>query len=344
MPHVRVPIEPDVTAVVGANESGKTHLLDAIKIALTGEGLLQRDFCRSSSLFSVEHGSRLFPEVGLTLTPSYDESADLRENDIPVQKNGDLLILRSEPDLISVVGPDEERVDLSAVQAQALQKLMPHPHELKTEVALPDSVSISALAHDGGRSRSRKERTRLLDILSSMTSTNEVTANAANLISSEVKDYEAAAQQLGVDLLVRVARIEESSFKELQKAIAEEREGLVNGLIQEMNGSIARHLNVSRWWTQDPEFQLRVSPREHELVFTIRDRTGTDYSFTERSRGLRYFLSYCVQLLSHERPEGRPEVLLMDEPDAYLSASGHRTCSGCSNTTRGPRTLIVRTR
>src|SRR3546814_18753166 len=91
-----------------------------------------------------------------------------------------------------------------------------------------------------------------------------------------------------------------------------------------MNNSIARHLNVSRWWSQDPEFQLRVSPREHELVFTIRDRTGTDYSFTERSRGLRYFLSYYVQLLAHDRPASKPEVLLMDEPDAYLSASGQQ--------------------
>jgi energy-coupling factor transporter ATP-binding protein EcfA2 len=98
----------------------------------------------------------------------------------------------------------------------------------------------------------------------------------------------------------------------------------VNGLIQEMNNSIGRHLNISRWWSQDDEFQLRVSPREHELVFTVRDRTGTDYSFSERSRGLRYFLSYYVQLLSHERPPGRREILLMDEPDAYLSAAGQQ--------------------
>lgn len=324
MPHVRVPIEPDITAVVGANESGKTHLLDAIRIALTGEGLLQRDFCRSSSLFSVEHGSRLYPEVGLTLTPSEGEASVLRDNNIPMRKNGDLLMLRSAPGVTAVVGSDEKRVDLTSTQAEALQALMPHPHELKTEVALPDSVSISALAHDGSRFRSRSERKRLLDIISSFTSTNDVTANAASLVPSDLEDTEAAAQQLGVDLLVRVARIEESSFQELQKAIAEEREGLVNGLIQEMNNSIARHLNVSRWWTQDPEFQLRVSPREHELVFTIRDRTGTDYSFTERSRGLRYFLSYYVQLLAHDRPAELPEVLLMDEPDAYLSASGQQ--------------------
>ncbi|MBK7611203.1 MAG: AAA family ATPase [Actinomycetales bacterium] len=194
---------------------------------------------------------------------------------------------------------------------------------LQTEVALPDSVPISALANDGERFSNRRERNRLLQVLASLETTNDVTAQAANLLPNGPND-ELDAQQLGVDLLVRVARIEESSFRELRKAIEDEREGLVNGLIQEMNNSIARHLNVSRWWSQDPEFQLRVSPREHELVFTIRDRTGTDYSFTERSRGLRYFLSYYVQLLSHERPAGLPEVLLMDEPDAYLSASGQQ--------------------
>ncbi|MCB8045073.1 hypothetical protein JM654_15720 [Microbacterium oxydans] len=178
--------------------------------------------------------------------------------------------------------------------------------------------------------QSRKERSRLLKIISAFTTASEVAAQAASLVSGVSEDPEAAARQLGVDLLVRVARIEGVELRRAAKAIAEEREGLVNGLIQEMNNSIARHLNVSRWWTQDPEFQLRVSPREHELVFTIRDRTGTDYSFTERSRGLRYFLSYYVQLLAHDRPTGIPEVLLMDEPDAYLSAFGAARSASCS--------------
>lgn len=329
MPHVRIPIEPDITAVVGANESGKTHLLDAIKIVLTGTGLLQRDFCRSSSLFSVEHGSRLYPEVGATLAlgPSDEEIVD--EQEIPRQKNGDLLLLRPEPEALVVVDRDGERVTLSIEQATALQALLPHPHELDTDIALPDSVSIAMLANTGGTLAGRRKRSALFDLLADVTTAEDVTKNAPGFVALIADEDSLDAtkrqeQQLGVDLLVRIARIEESSFRELRSAIADEREGLVNGLIQEMNTSIARHLNVSRWWSQDPEFQLRVSPREHELVFTIRDRTGTDYSFTERSRGLRYFLSYYVQLLAHDRPASTREVLLMDEPDAYLSASGQQ--------------------
>ena len=64
--------------------------------------------------------------------------------------------------------------------------------------------------------------------------------------------------------------------------------------------------------------------RETDLAFIIRDRTGTDYSFSERSHGLRYFLSYFVQYLAHEPPTDRPEILLMDEPDAFLSSQGQR--------------------
>lgn len=308
MPHVRIPIEPDITAVVGANESGKTHLLDAVRIALTGTGLRQRDFCRSSMLFSVEHGSRRFPEVGLTLELDTGEADFVEGHSIPRRKNGDLL-LRPEPGVVAVVDRDDERVILTDEQATALQGLLPHPHELNTEIALPDSVSIAKLANNGGGLTGRKNRSALLRLFASVSTAEEVTKSAPSVLALVNGDNSNASairqqeQQLGIDLLVKISRIEESSFTELQSAIAEEREGLVNGLIQEMNNSIARHLNVSRWWSQDPEFQLRVSPREHELVFTIRDRTGTDYSFTERSRGLAV-LPQLLRAAARPRPTG----------------------------------------
>jgi energy-coupling factor transporter ATP-binding protein EcfA2 len=67
-----------------------------------------------------------------------------------------------------------------------------------------------------------------------------------------------------------------------------------------------------------------VSARDDDLVFTISDRTHTEYSFGERSNGLKYFLSYYIQYLAHEAPAGRQEILLMDEPDAYLSSQGQQ--------------------
>lgn len=325
-PHVGVPLEPDITAVVGANESGKSHLLDAIAIVLTGEGLQQTDFCRYSSLFSVETGKRGYPEVGATFELAPSETNVLVGAGVPLTANGDLLLFRRQPGHIHVLDSHGDHLKLDVDQSKVVQSMLPHVHKLDTQIDLPDSVSIAALAGDSPSVFDRSRRFDLLRLLGKVTAPEEITSGAKDLFSllNAAESEMDEKQRLGRDLLTKIACIDSSSFRDLQKAIAEEREGLVNGLIQEMNKSIARHLNIGRWWSQDADFELRVSPREHELVFTIRDRTGTDYSFSERSRGLTYFLSYYVQLLSHDRPDDRPEVLLMDEPDAYLSALGQQ--------------------
>lgn len=326
LPHVRIDLEHDITAVVGANESGKSHLLDAINIVLTGRGHSQNDFCRYSNLFSVERGQRMYPEVGALFVLDPSDTQTLTGLSIPLQANGDLLMLRPEPDTVEVLNASEERIVLDDDQTKGLEKLLPHAYQLKTQIDLPDSVSIAALAQTTELLATRSQRFELFKFLSGIGTTEQVAANAQGLLSmlTAAEFVETEQQRLGRLLLTKVARIDPTAFRDLRDAIANEKEGLVNALIQEMNKSIARHLNVSKWWSQDEEFQLRVSPREHELVFTIRDRTGTDYSFSERSRGLTYFLSYYVQLRSHDRPEDVPEVLLMDEPDAYLSALGQQ--------------------
>jgi AAA15 family ATPase/GTPase len=56
-PHVRVPLDPAVTTIVGANETGKSHLLSAIKKGIEGKGILREDFCRYSQFFTVEQGA-----------------------------------------------------------------------------------------------------------------------------------------------------------------------------------------------------------------------------------------------------------------------------------------------
>src|SRR5690606_29107093 len=74
----------------------------------------------------------------------------------------------------------------------------------------------------------------------------------------------------------------------------------------------------------DRDFDLLVEAREHELAFTVRDRTGSKYSFQERSQGLRYFLSYFVQLAAHRIRHAAPDLLLLDEPDGSLSSIGQQ--------------------
>lgn len=58
-------------------------------------------------------------------------------------------------------------------------------------------------------------------------------------------DTAAADDEFGRLPLTQVARIDPSAFADLAQAV-EEKEGLVDGLIQTMNDSIARHLTLNR--------------------------------------------------------------------------------------------------
>lgn len=331
-PYVRIDLDPAITAVVGANEAGKSHLLDAIKKLLTGRDIERGAFCRYSNLYSVETGSMRAPDFGGELLVETDgDVAAATAAGLELKVGETFLLFRPggvNPFLLTA--ETGEPVPMDEEAETAITGAMPQWAELQTEIGIPDSIPIATLAgRPGGALVDRRLRLRLLQLL-----TAKPWKTADELAQQQLKDIfdalaeqpssDAQEQELGRQLLVEIACIDQSAFRDLEEAMQAGREGQVNGLIQEMNNAIARHLNLRRWWSQDRDFQLRVSPREHELSFTIRDRTGTDYSFTERSRGLRYFLSYYVQLRAHRRPEGVTELLLMDEPDAYLSSSGQQ--------------------
>jgi energy-coupling factor transporter ATP-binding protein EcfA2 len=334
-PYVRLDLEASVTTIVGANESGKSHLLDSIEKLITGERIELRDFCRYSHFFSVEEGKRRTPDFGgefeLVSEADVDLMRDLLGADLVIGARFHLF--RSNGSSAMAYLPGQEEGVILTVEDQKLAGLLPAVFRLDANVPLPASIPLHELTTDVGHpSGSRRSRRTVVDrILGRPWSSLQEFAKAAPELYSEFSDtsQEHSSRdkqyQLGRDLLLRVARIDPTVFRDLANAIADEQEGYVNAIIQKINLALAAQLNFPRWWAQDREFRLMISPREYELVFTIRDRTGTDYSFSERSNGLRYFLSYHVQLLAHESPSnGRQEILLMDEPDAYLSSQGQQ--------------------
>ena len=79
-PFVRIPLVKDITTIVGANESGKSHLLAAIEKGLKGVGISRRDFCRYSQFFTVEEGRMRWPDFGFQFAElSRDEQESLRK-------------------------------------------------------------------------------------------------------------------------------------------------------------------------------------------------------------------------------------------------------------------------
>jgi predicted ATPase len=329
-PFVRVPLEADITAVVGANESGKSQLLKAVQAALTGDPIRREDFCRYSEEYSVQVGEIRLPEFGALFR--LDDGEQIAG--VPALRNAREFTLyrpgSDEPFLVI----DDERIKLPAAQLTKLVSLLPSTFELKTGVAIPDSVSIAELT---GKKRTRlhdrRQRTSVLDRIFGLADPTESAvgqlvapslAPPADDASEEAERRRRDEFELARMLLVDAARIDPRAFTELSDALASGREGQVEAVVGAMNTAIRDNLNVQRWWTQDREFDLVLEAREHELAFTIRDRTGATYSFAERSQGLRYFLSYFVQLTAHRLTQARPDILLLDEPDAFLSSVGQQ--------------------
>ncbi|MCJ1707855.1 AAA family ATPase [Microbacterium sp. VKM Ac-2923] len=329
-PFVRVRLEPDITAVVGANEAGKSQLLRAVQAGLTGSPIRRQDFCRYSEEYSVQAGQIRLPEFGVTITLEEGEQIV----GVPALRDARTFSLyrpgSDEPFLVI----DETKVKLPSAQLQKLEDALPDTFELKTGVAIPDSVSIAELTGEKRtRLHERRQRSGIFQRLFALpdptaAAVGEVVAPAlaapADEASESVERQRRDEFELARMLLVDAAKIDPRAFAELKDALASGREGQVEAVVGAMNTAVRENLNVQRWWTQDREFELVLEAREHELAFTIRDRTGATYSFGERSQGLRYFLSYFVQLAAHRLTQTRPDVLLLDEPDAFLSSIGQQ--------------------
>lgn len=337
-PYVKVRLERGITTVVGGNESGKSQLLLAIKCALTGEGIRRGDFCRYSQFFTVDRSMR-HPDFGL-------EFVDLNEQERKAVATGCGLKADSAIDSFALfrvgdqkpvvyIRTDGDWAQHKVTKLPQLAAALPHFFEINANIPLPDSVPIEYLKTGklASKTKTRPQRRALLNAVlrdSWFTSPQRVTESAADIfgaVSQKLPDDKDLPEKLKLadDLLVKVAQIDRSAFDELHQAVEAGREGYANGIIEQVNAGLAKALNFPKWWSQDSEFKLLVTLRDLDLVFTVQDRTGTEYSFEERSGGLKYFLSYFVQYLAHEPPAGPvQEVLLMDEPDAYLSSMGQQ--------------------
>ncbi len=353
-PFVTVSLEPDLTTVVGANESGKSQVLDAIEALLGEREVVRTDFCRYSKFFLVDRVERVPDLTGEFGDLSDDEAeilasmcgwGDERPDCFVFVRSGD-----GKPAIYWRDGDEWKHVALAAQNLKQLQKVLPRPFRLKSKVPLPNSVPLrrladgentGAVASIGSRAR-RQDRLNAIDSLpaTARSSAEALAKHAEKFFSAvfaplptESEEEEGDAEQQAVDaerlaladqLLVDIAGVGRQYFKDVLQALRNDADGYVDGVEDLINTALASTLDFKRWWTQDKDFSLQVSIREADLAFVVGDRTGTRYSFSERSGGLSYFLSYFVQFLGHQPDPERSEILLMDEPDAYLSSQAQQ--------------------
>ncbi|NEO84860.1 MAG: AAA family ATPase [Spirulina sp. SIO3F2] len=362
-PYIEVPIEEKITTIVGANESGKSHLLSAIEKSITGKGIERSDFCRYSPFFTVKKDELKYPDFGTEWSGfSASEEVSLRKIiDVPENIKIDrLLVFRQNIKDLTVYLPekgDYRPYKVIGNQSENLQGLLPSILKIKSDVALPPSVPIKKLVELDQKelldSRtfellSRKQRNIIVDALDDLSGDPELVEKVRHITGNSKEEINSRAVQplksiistldkvdennvkrakefeLAHKLICKIAQVDSNALIDLAEAIKKGMQGYANGILEKINRQLSINFNFPNYWVQDRNFCLKVVARDYDLVFTITDRTGTEYSFDERSQGLRYFLSYYIQYRSHEPHASKSEILLMDEPDAYLSSQAQQ--------------------
>lgn len=346
-PFVKIPVESDITTVVGANEAGKTQVITAIECLLTGEQINSRDFCRYSGLVAVNKTLQV-PEFGGRFNGLTDverkavASAAGIPADTPIESFWFFRLNRVNRIYVRTLqGSGGITTDVVKDLTDAKLKTLPLPliSKIDADVPLPDDISLEYLtdAPSKRRPRSRKKRLALTANMfkdGGWLSSKETFTRAGDEAVEGFRDYSSATNKtsaksldLAARLIFDIAGIQRDTLKALAEAVQAGDEGWANGITRTINQRLDDVLNFPKWWSQDAEFRLRVSLRDFDLVFTVQDRTGQEYSFGERSSGMSYFLSYFVQYLSF-RWEDRQQILVMDEPDAKLSMQGQQDLLG----------------
>lgn len=373
-PFVSVAIDSEITTIVGANESGKSHLLSAISKTLSGAGIptdlssegkpyRKQDICH----FAVTQGKNAsaWPQIGVSLSGFTAEDLKLLTG---LVGNTAVEDLEADDELTVILAPDTGTYATIFLNANSkpvgklddsewlqLRNALPDVYFIDSNTKLFDRISLPKLAEllteqeleEQQSDRAVYNRIMLEELASEAATLSPVTippppeagaqpvpitidkseATKVNSIRKNAAEARIASDEnyeLELQLFRDLLKITPQAVRE----IADCEDGDASYVLAHASAwtdELDAVLNLSHYWQQDDKFQIRFSAREKQLFLEITDKTGKSYTFSERSSGLRYFLSYYIQAHSLAARVGdSPCVILMDEPDSFLSNIGQR--------------------
>lgn len=357
-PFIEISLEDDITTVVGANESGKSHLLAAISKVLTGQGIpdvngnagpySRTDLCHYTSPRS--KNAEDWPHIGLqfkNISPGELKQIGDAIGQASLGKatpgTGYRITLIIAPDNNGVEGhlyadDSDTPITLDKGKLAKLRGCLPKVEFIKSDLAISDQVPIGALLSALGSTATG----HLYDYKAAQAVCGElasisVPAPNTQLPATVTESLRTLQDQLkAADLAGSAkAQLEALLFRDVLGITTDTLKFVADldiaarthadGLTTKWNREIEETLNLSHYWQQDDSFALKIAYRQGVIYFEITDKTGATYTFKERSSGLRYFLSYYIQAKALERTSAnRSTVVLMDEPDSFLSILGQR--------------------
>jgi predicted ATPase len=353
-PFIEIPIESDITTIVGANESGKSHLLNAISKVILAKGLdgkhdFQRtDLCHYAGIRT--RNVEAWPHIGLQfqltdptelqkLNAAAGVSSSANQKGLP---SFALVLAPEEEDKLAhlFIEPNDQPIELDEAKLKKIREILPSVQFIDSKAQLASEIPLSRLiaAYPGqnkGRvglldRKSVEEAASLVQSLQPPPAQQAVPAGYAdqiNLIQRQIQELfgdPPGKDTLEMHLFREILDIKPETLSYLYNLTVADR-GYIEGQIAKWNEELADRLNLAHFWRQDEQFTLMVNYKDGVIYFEIRDKTESIYTFNERSSGLKFFLSYYIQAKAMEMSSrNRNSIILMDEPDAALSILGQR--------------------
>jgi hypothetical protein len=319
-PFVHVPLDRLITTIVGANESGKSHLLSAIAKVVTGEARLGRsvdryeikDICRYCGLGGLDES--VWPEIGVEVRvdanevrlfggPVGEAASDAMHDDGGGGHATLTIILNGHADATyATVYRDStllRTLSRSGWAAFAAAHL-PVVEVLNADLALPNEVHIDELIDLYERQAPKRvvdalavqELWRELEPIQIVQGTGLDQAAAGRVhdlktrLSTSTREPITSEGELVLKLFSGILGITLENLRRFRRYSSTDR-GYVTWLNDEVDAQIDRELDISRYWDQDEDFRLTVDYKAGTFHFQITDRTTATYTFNERSSGLR---------------------------------------------------------
>jgi predicted ATPase len=359
-PFIEIPIEQDITTVVGANESGKSHLLSAISKVINDCGIPgdpfsdkneppryeQTDLCHFNGMSNKNF--EVWPHIGLEFAflsqVEFQSILDAVGNPgVSLQPASEipaitlLLIPESEERYARLYIGTTNPIFLNKEMLKKVRDKLPSVEFINSQLPITNEVSLDDLLAAYGSAkhknpshyqlRAAQQAAQFIhgfEPQAGETITADQIKSVKNLKETLNKARIPADVRLELLLFRDVLGIQVQAVEKLY-SLTDNNRSSAGAIISQWNQEIERTLNLSRYWQQDQAFSLTIDLKQGVLHFEIKDKTGETYTFRERSSGLRYFLSYYIQVRALERKrQNQNTIILMDEPDSFLSILGQR--------------------
>ncbi len=305
-PFIEIPFEDDITTVVGANESGKSHLLSAVSKVLTGKGIpdangnpgpySRTDLCHYTSPRS--KNAEDWPHIGLqfrSVTQSDLKSlSDARGNTSIASKTPSdayrltFILAPDNGDIVAHLYLDNDSpLSLDKSKLDAVRKCLPRAEFIKSDLVISNQVPLASLLAAFGEPSNASVfdyaiAQKVANAIHAMTLAAQnpqvpaefgtTLATWKSMLSAAQVNDEEKAELEGL-LFKDVIGITADTLKFVQSLSLDDRTH-ADSLTATWNREIEERLNLSHYWQQDDSFAIRVNFKQGILYFEITDKTS----------------------------------------------------------------------